>query len=148
MAEFYSLQHRLGEISDEFFKAIQDANNQRKAETAAVIRIQSTFRGSVVRVFYHQVKESTLTIQRLVRGKLGRLKTAAARLKRVRHQNLLFFHHCSTVIQKFFRGYRSRTSFHDYYARQDFLKKVGIKGDRTNKFLQADFEQKMEIARE
>jgi len=148
MAEFYALQCRLDEIPDEFFKAIQLASNQRQAETAAVVRIQSTFRGSVVRVFYHQVKESTLTIQRLIRGKLGRIKTAAARLQRVRHQNLLFFHHCSTVIQKFFRGYRSRKDFHDYYARKEFLKKVGVRGERTNKFLQVNFEEKLQVSRE
>lgn len=148
MAQFYALQGRLDEITDEFFKAVQVANDARGAETAAAIRIQSTFRGSVVRVFYHQVKESTLTIQRLVRGKLGRLKTAAARLKRVRHQNLEFFHHCATVIQKFFRGYRSRKDFHDYYKRQEFLKKVGVRGERTNKHLQVNYERKLQVSRE
>jgi hypothetical protein len=138
----------LDEIADELFGAIQNANDRRQAETTAVVRIQSTFRGSVVRVFYHQVKESTLTIQRLIRGKLGRIKTAAARLQRMRQQNLLFFNHCSTIIQKFFRGYRSRKDFHDYYARKEFLKKVGVRGDRTNKYLQVDFQQKLEVSRE
>lgn len=148
MAAFYVLQARLSEIPEELFAAIQRANDMRQTETAAAIKIQSTFRGSVVRVFYHQVKESTITIQRLMRGKLGRIKTAAARLRRVRRENLEFFHHCSTVIQKFFRGYRSRKDFHDYYARKEFLKKVGVRGERTNHFLQADYDSKLQASRE
>lgn len=148
MAEFYALQTRLGEVANEFFTAIQNSNDKRQSETASAIKIQSCFRGSVKRVIYQVKRESAMTIQRLIRGKLGRIQTAAARLKRMRQQNLHFFHHCSTVIQKFFRGYRSRKDFHDYYARKDFLKKVGVRGERTNKHLQVAYEQKMQVSRE
>merc|ERR1719171_3236087 len=146
MADFYALQSRLAEIPELFFSQTQVANDRRTHETSAVVRIQSSFRGSVVRARFHQVRESAQTIQRLIRAKLGRIKASAARLRKMRHLNLLFFHHCAEVIQKFFRGFWSRKHLHDYYARKEYLRRVGERGERTNKCLKTNYQTKLEKA--
>jgi len=135
-AEFYTLYGRaLQSLAADFFELTQAADENRARETSAAIKIQCAFRGSVVRARYNAVLRSCGMIQRLIRGRLGRIRAAAKEVERARRWNMLFFDHCAEVIQKFFRGAWSRKYLHDFYARRRYLDGVASRGDRTVTFL-------------
>ena len=62
---------------------------------------------------------------------------------RTKRLNAHFFHHCASIIKKFFRGWWSRKHLHDYYGRKAYLQKVEADGERTKEYL-ASYHQKME----
>lgn len=78
---------------------------------------------------------NALLVQRLSRGWLARVRTRALRLERTKALNTVFFEHCASVIQKFFRGWWSRRYLHDYYGRKGYLEKVAKRGDYTKEYL-------------
>jgi hypothetical protein len=65
----------------------------------------------------------------------------------------VFFHHCATIIKKFYNGWRSRKYLHDYYGRKAYIEKVEKRGDWTKEYLaryesNKDVESKMEEERQ
>lgn len=136
MAEFYALYGRAQAcIAADFFKLTQAADENRTRESQAAVKIQCAFRGSVVRARYNAVLRACGMIQRLIRGRLGRIRAAAKEVERARRWNMLFFDHCAEVIQKYFRGAWSRKYLHDFYARRRYLDGVANRGERTVNFL-------------
>lgn len=136
MAEFYALLARSqGDMARAFFNLTQAASDALTEETRATVKIQSAFRGSVVRARFHAVLRACAMLARVIRGKMGRTRAAAKELERARRWNHLFFHHCAEVVQKFFRGYWSRKYLHDFYARRSYLSTVAARGERTRDFL-------------
>lgn len=64
------------------------------------------------------------------------MRTRARRLDRKRRLNAHFFHHCAMVIQKYFRGWRSRRHLHHFYGRKRYLERVEKRGEHTTEWLQ------------
>lgn len=151
MAEYYRLLSRAQEdMAVDFFEFTQAANDNRGRETRATIKIQSAFRGSVVRTRYSAVTRSCHMVQKVMRGRLGRIRATAKEIERARRWNTLFFHHCAEIVQKFFRGYWSRKYLHDFFARRKYLNGVAQRGSRTVDFLQKaqDTQQLQQLANE
>jgi len=88
-----------------------------------------------------------LLIQRCVRGCLARMRCKALGFEKKRRSNAQFFHHCSSVIQKFFRGWWSRRHLHDYYGRKRYLGKVEQRGDWTSQYLAQEHQEKLAVAK-
>jgi hypothetical protein len=138
--EFFALLSRQDEIIEEYFHAVQEANDVRDHEHWAATAVQSAYQASVIRGRYHKVLWAANEIQRMVRGHLGYMKAQVKQLDRHRRRNRVFFDHVSTIIQKTFRGFWSRKYWHHMHARAKYLQGVQEKGERTNAFLGQKFE--------
>jgi len=143
MAHFFKLQGRMDEVAKEYFSRTQDASDNLGREVAAVISVQSFYRATRVRKTWHAIQDGTLLIQRVIRGWLARVRTRARRLDRKRRLNAHFFHHCATVAQKFFRGWRSRRHLHHFYGRKRYLEKIEQRGEHTTEWLQQLHKKKL-----
>mmetsp|Transcript_79426 Transcript_79426/g.233396 ORF Transcript_79426/g.233396 Transcript_79426/m.233396 type:complete len:388 (-) Transcript_79426:112-1275(-) len=147
MAHFFQLQDQIDDVVREYFRMAQEASDEQPDEVAAVIKIQSFFRGWQVRKSWYSKIGGARRFQRTVRGWLGRQRTKNLRLQRQRQLNMVFFHHCAAVIQKFFRGWSSRRNLHDYYGRKQYLETIGKRGAWTTEYLQREHQQKLEDAK-
>mmetsp|Transcript_129784 Transcript_129784/g.225554 ORF Transcript_129784/g.225554 Transcript_129784/m.225554 type:complete len:389 (-) Transcript_129784:86-1252(-) len=147
MAHFFKLQNSLDEAAKVYFAMKQAASDHSAREKQAIIKVQSVYRGSKVRDRWHAVLHNALLVQRLSRGWLARVRTRALRLERTKALNTIFFHHCASVIQKFFRGWWSRRYLHDYYGRKGYLGKVAKRGDWTKEYLRRHHAQKVAEAK-
>merc|ERR1719498_1047752 len=127
-----------------YFAMKQSASDNSAKEERAIIKVQSVYRGSKVRERWHAVLHNALLVQRLSRGWLARVRTRSLRLERNQRLNSVFFHHCATIIKKFYRGWRSRRYLHDYYGRKAYIEKVAIRGDWTKDYL-ARYQSNKEI---
>merc|ERR1719327_953074 len=134
MAHFFQLQRQLDDVAEVFFAMTQAASDECTREQQAIVKIQSVYRGSKVRERWHAVLHNALLVQRLSRGWLARVRTRAKRLDRTQRLNATFFHHCATIIKKFYRGWWSRRYLHDYYGRKAYIEKVAIRGDWTKDY--------------
>jgi hypothetical protein len=147
MAHFFRLQDRMDEVSSDYFASLQAATDNRPREMDAVIRVQKTFRGSKVRTCWFRLLDAIRRIQRIMRGFLARWRTRCLRLDRNRRLNLLFFHHCAAVVQKFFRGWWSRRHLHEFYGRRGYLEKVQQRGEYTSAFLEHEYQARLAQAK-
>lgn len=147
MAEFFKLVKREDEVANQFFRMTQAASDNREKEMQAVIIIQKVYNGSKVRERWHAVVNCTRLIQRVIRGTLGRSRTRSLRIDRTRRFNAVFFHHCATIIQKYFRGQSSRRHLHDHYGRKGYLEKVAMRGQWTVDYLQREHAAKLDAAK-
>lgn len=125
----------------------QAANDNLEREVAASVRIQAFYRGAKVREGWHRILRAALLLERMLRGYLARLSCKSKGLALRRQQNVVFFHYCASVVQRFFRGWLSRRQLHDFYARKRYLEKVEQRGEYTSEYLQQEHQQKLRDAR-
>jgi len=135
MSHFFKLRDQLDESAKVYFAMKQAASDNSTREKQAIIKVQSVYRGSKVRERWHAVLHNALLVQRLSRGWLARVRTRALRLERTKRLNSHFFHHCATIIKKFYRGWWSRRYLHSYYGRKAYLEKVEERGNWTKEYL-------------
>mmetsp|Transcript_66998 Transcript_66998/g.158004 ORF Transcript_66998/g.158004 Transcript_66998/m.158004 type:complete len:388 (+) Transcript_66998:109-1272(+) len=147
MAHFFQMQGKMDEVAKKFFAVTQEANDALPSEVVAVTKIQSYHRASQIRSVYHAVVAAALLIQRMIRGSLGRRRVAALSLARTSRLQLTFFHHCACTVQRVWRGWWSRLHVHNFYARQKYLTKVHVRGEYTQKFLDAEHKEKLSKAK-
>jgi hypothetical protein len=138
MAHFFELQANMDAATRQFFEMTQAASDNKPKELAAATVIQSVWRASRVRERWHAVVAATVLVQRVGRGWLARARAQIRRWERYRQTNNLFFEHCATIIQKFYRGWWSRRSLHDFYGRKDYLAKVERRGAHTVEYLKKE----------
>lgn len=143
MAHFFQLQGRMDEVAQQYFAMTQEASNVRYLECKYAIRIQSHFRASKVRNSWYAVLSSACLIQRVIRGWLGRQRARAKRLEKNRQLNMHFFHHCATVIQRYFRGWWSRRVLLDFHGRKRYLETVAKRGEWTREYLTRQQQKKL-----
>lgn len=136
MAHFFALRSKMDDVAREYFRMTQDASDNLGRENAAVISVQSFYRATRVRKTWHATQNGTMLIQRVMRGWLGRAKARAVRAKLNRRLHSLFFEHCASVIQKYYRGFRSRRWLHNFHGRKQYLEKIEQRGEYTKEWLQ------------
>lgn len=135
MAHFFQLRDQLDDVGKVYFAMSQTASDSMAKEKQAIIKVQSVYRGSKVRARWHAVLHNALLIQRCARGWLARVQTRAKRLEKQRRLNAVFFHHCATIIIKFFRGWWSRKYLHNYHGRKAYVEKIQKRGEWTQEYL-------------
>jgi len=143
MADFYALAVKLEDIPKEYFSLIQSANAEHQREYMAAVKIQSSFRGWVVARRFKDVVKAARYIQRIAKGLVARHRVHMVRLMKIRAENMHFFHHNASIIQKFWRGFWSRRKLIDFYERRRYLDQVVAKGGRTVEFLTRQFKDKL-----
>jgi len=135
MAHFFKLRDQLDDAAKVYFAMKQAASDESSKEKQAIIKVQSCYRGSKVRERWHAVLHNALLVQRLSRGWLARVRTRALRLERQKKLNDVFFHHCATVVKKYYKGWWSRRYLHNYYGRKAYLERVEQRGEWTKEYL-------------
>jgi len=148
MALFFQLQDRMDEISSEYFRKLQDANNELALLLAATIRIQSVFRAFRVRKRWRAYRTAKNLVRKVLKGYLARQRTKALRMDRARRLNAVFFHQCATCIQRVFKGWLSRKHEHDFYGRKRYLETVRKRGEWTVEYLRREHTIKVSEAKE
>jgi hypothetical protein len=135
MAHFFKLRDQLDDFAKVYFAMNQSASDVASKEKDAIIKVQSAYRGSKVRDRWHAVLRNCLMLQRCSRGWLARIRTKALRQEKENRLNEVFFHHCATIIKKFFRGWHSRKYLHNYHGRKAYMEKVQKRGEWTKEYL-------------
>lgn len=147
MAHFFELQNKMDEVSKNFFRLTQEASDNLTQEVDAVMKVQSVYRASKTRKAWHAVISASTLIQRACRGVLARRRTRLIRQERARKLQDQFFHHCASIIQKFFRGWWSRKHLHDYHGRKRYLQTVEKRGEWTKDYLDNEHKEKLAMAK-
>lgn len=137
----------MDDVARDYYQRTQAANDRLAREHAAVISVQSFYRATRIRNTMHAILHGTRRIQRVIRGFLARGRARAMREDRTRHLQLQFFHHCQTVIAKFFRSWRSRKHLHDFYGRKQYLATIEQRGEYTKDWLRKMHQDKLEEAK-
>jgi hypothetical protein len=82
------------------------------------------WRTDVVGGVLRRREAAVVTLQSGVRGMVGRRLAAEQHTRRAQEERSLFFNLCAGLIQRHWRGYRSRKHVHDFYGRRSWLEKV------------------------
>mmetsp|Transcript_7474 Transcript_7474/g.10485 ORF Transcript_7474/g.10485 Transcript_7474/m.10485 type:complete len:382 (-) Transcript_7474:60-1205(-) len=147
MADFFRLRGSLNDAFAKYFELAQAASDNCLKEVKAVTKIQSVYRASKVRERWHELLRCCLLIQRVARGWLARSRSEALLEESVKKADMIFFHHCASVVQKFFRGWWSRKRLHDYHGRKAYLKSIEKRGEWTVDVLRRAHEMQQEQSR-
>eukprot|EP01116_Phalansterium_solitarium_P011032 TRINITY_DN26642_c0_g1_i1.p1 TRINITY_DN26642_c0_g1~~TRINITY_DN26642_c0_g1_i1.p1 ORF type:complete len:265 (+),score=49.71 TRINITY_DN26642_c0_g1_i1:80-874(+) len=142
MTSFITLWNkRLSVVLTEYFIATNAAEDNRSLEYRSSIKIQSAWRGHVVRKDLNGKRRAATAIQRAFRGYRGRLEFDEALRAKFRREREEYFFNAASLVQKMWRGYISRKNVLNYYKRKAYLAEVQGKSDK----LRADLQQQAEI---
>ncbi|XP_018422607.1 PREDICTED: spermatogenesis-associated protein 17 [Nanorana parkeri] len=136
MATLERLRRELPGLIPEYFRQCRAAEENRPAEYAAAVVIQSWFRGCRVRAYLRYLNRMVTVIQKWWRGYLARkyfrkkVKTAYFIMK------MNFYNDMAVRIQKMWWGYYVRKYVHNYYALKRYLEGVAIKNSLVRKELE------------
>ena len=72
----------------------------------------------------HRRMAAVVALQSGVRGMQGRKLAAEQQVLRAKAAREEFFSRCAGLVQRYWRGYRSRKHVHDFYGRRRWLDQV------------------------
>eukprot|EP00899_Mesostigma_viride_P021904 jgi/Mesvir1/29715/Mv00948-RA.1 len=127
-------------LIDMYFERTRVAEECRQRETAAAIRIQSVWRGVMVREELRRLHRTATLIQRMYRGHLGRDRADVARREYNRRMRTQYFNHAAGTIQRWYRGYHSRKFKHSFLARKAYIQSVLAKTDVLKSEMEAKYQ--------
>jgi len=110
------------------------------------VRIQASWRAHITRLLLAEWNGNALHVQRVYRGHVGRVLVSAARRERRIYWQRVYFSHCATSIQKWFRAYHSRRYKHNYYARKAYIAAVVGKSDSLRRELEQHLQAQVDEA--
>eukprot|EP00698_Gefionella_okellyi_P008588 TRINITY_DN2134_c0_g1_i1.p1 TRINITY_DN2134_c0_g1~~TRINITY_DN2134_c0_g1_i1.p1 ORF type:complete len:263 (-),score=38.69 TRINITY_DN2134_c0_g1_i1:939-1727(-) len=135
------------DIVHSILQAERDAEARRWDELAAVMKVQSFFRGIKAKRRARTKMFAIMEIQRIFRGWRDRALVAQLQRDRMLEHESVYFGYAATLIQKCFRGYLSRRHKHDFYQRKAYLAEIAAAGEQTLKMMEETSEQ-LRIANE
>ncbi|XP_065144863.2 spermatogenesis-associated protein 17 [Paramisgurnus dabryanus] len=143
MATLVKLYSQLEQIKEQYFIRNRIAEEHRKRENQAAVKIQSWFRGCQVRGYLSHLHKNATSIQKIWRGFIAR-KLFRHRLKAAYFiMKIHFYKKMAVKIQKRWRGYYVRKYIHNYYARKRYLEGL----TRKNNQIRRDLEEFAELQR-
>ncbi|GAX75220.1 hypothetical protein CEUSTIGMA_g2664.t1 [Chlamydomonas eustigma] len=148
MSTLARLKSKVPSVLEEYFKACSLAESKRSAEVRAAIVIESCARGFLTRRRLKKLTDVVVNIQRYWRGYLGRLRATLALEIKNKKLRELYFDAQASVIQRHWRGFWSRKSKFDFYARKRYLKEVHSKNAEIRKEMEAEAQRAISAQRE
>ncbi|XP_076155975.1 spermatogenesis-associated protein 17 [Alosa pseudoharengus] len=135
MARLVKFQSQIQQVRVEFFIRQRIAEENRKRENAAAVKIQSWIRGCRVRAYVRYLSRNAVIIQKIWRGFAARavfrqMQEAAYLARRMKFYTLM-----AVRIQKRWRGYYVRKYIHNYYERKKYLEALSKKNEDIRKEL-------------
>ena len=98
-------------------------------ERESCIRIQRLFRGAFVRETVATTRAACIQLTRAFRGHRVRLAYRAKVDAAAALEGTAVVHYHAVMVQKAYRGYFSRTHYHDYSARKKKINEIRITGE-------------------
>ena len=121
MTSFAAIYRARKTISNEYFRAIQDAQEARQIEYDAAMKIKKAWKKyQYVQSCKHRTHMAT-KIQNVFRRFLAKREVNCLRVEQARAKRIKFFNDSATKIQRMWRGYEARRHTFDYYKQQDYL---------------------------
>lgn len=131
MATFASLHAKSQSIVlSAYFGASSAAEENRLPEYTSAIKIQSAWRGYVVREDLRIKRRAATDVQRAYRGFRGRLKFDDALRAKFLRERQEYFCSAATLVQRIWRGHYVRKNVLDFYERKAYLTDVRLKNER------------------
>jgi hypothetical protein len=124
MASLLKLRRQQPSFKEIYLQAQKEAEENRVKEYNAAVCIQSCFRGYMSRNRLTHLRDAATRMQKLYRGWLDRKKFRAKVLTEYRSRCLNTYNNAATCIQRHWKGYYSRKTRHNYYARRAYLRAV------------------------
>jgi hypothetical protein len=146
--KFETLWRDRDQLLEEFFELAKAQSAAFDTELAACTLIQRVWRGTSCRLRLFERSYAVLTIQRIARGFSGRLEYAQRLVVAQRLARMAYYDGQATCIQKRWRGFWSRKTRHDFYARQLFLQAIQSKNEEMRNTLSQHYEQQVEDTRQ
>ena len=129
---------------EEYFRLAKAQAETFDTELAACCLIQRVWRGTLARLRMFERSFAALNVQRIWRGFMGRLEYAQRLIVAQRKARLAYYDAKATSIQKIVRGFRSRKTKHDFYARAKFLESVTFQNATVRTQLEEHYERQVE----
>jgi len=126
-------------LTQDFFSLTRSAEDRRVLETSSAVRIQSSWRGFVVRRNLAHMHYCAAEGQRFYRGHLGRVRAREQEKAVMARQRAAFFGAAATEVQRAYRGYRSRKYVHSFHARKAYLAAVAAKADELGETMREQY---------
>ncbi|KAI7804582.1 spermatogenesis-associated protein 17 [Triplophysa rosa] len=141
MATLMKLYAQLEKMKEQYFIRNRIAEENRKRDNQAAVKIQSWFRGCQVRAYLSHLHKNATVIQRIWRGFISR-KLFRHRVKAAYFiMKIHLYNKMAVKIQKRWRGYYIRKYVHNYYARKRYLQAL----TRKNNQIRRDLEEFAEL---
>ncbi|CAJ1048935.1 spermatogenesis-associated protein 17 isoform X1 [Xyrichtys novacula] len=143
MAELMKIETQVELFIEEILHRHNQAEENRKRENQAAIRIQSWFRACRVRAYLSHLHKKAVIIQKIWRG-----FTARARFRQMVKEayfimKMNFYEEMAVRIQRRWRGFFVRKYTHNFYARKRYLRGVLV----NNEFVRRDLDELEELQR-
>lgn len=110
-------------------------------EYKAAVRIQSWFRGCLVRAFYANLHANAIIIQASFRGHLGRIEYRRRLEKCLDDMRIEYYKEMATRIQRNWRGYYVRRYVFNYRAYKEYLRGVVLINEITRSRIKEERER-------
>lgn len=127
MASLLRLLNNPMNMHDEVSYLTKQADEKRKIEYDAAVKIQSWIRGLQIRHYLRHLHNSSILIQKHWRGFMARshFRIYVSNLHLMMRIN--FFHAMATRIQRTWRGFHARKYKHNFYARKRYFNALAVK---------------------
>ncbi|XP_063039765.1 spermatogenesis-associated protein 17 [Engraulis encrasicolus] len=143
MARLVKFQSQIQQVRVEFFERQRIAEENRKRENAAAVKIQSWIRGCRVRAYVRYLSRYAVIIQKIWRGYAA--KGVLRHMQEVAYlaQRMRYYNQMATRIQKRWRGFFVRKYVHNYYDRKHYLEALAKKNEEVRRELEEHEEQQV-----
>ncbi|KAJ3247715.1 spermatogenesis-associated protein 17 [Chytriomyces hyalinus] len=131
------------DIVDDYFKVSWEAEKSRQEEYDSDVKLQSRIRGHLARLKLKKQIAASINLQRIFRGFKARKFVKAERERMELKAKLAFWNQKVTLIQKIWRGFKTRKS-HDFYGRKKYLADLVVKMEQTRLSIEAHEKAQME----
>lgn len=119
----------------ELFSRVEAADEVRRKETAAVILIQSWFRGERVREYIRHLHRCAVILQRNYRAHVDRTIYRQKVWMKLHALRQAYYAEKAVKIQRRWRGYYTRKYIFDFAARKSYLEALQITNEHVRKQL-------------
>ncbi|KAK2854225.1 hypothetical protein Q5P01_006886 [Channa striata] len=135
MAELLRLKRELEECQKEYFYRSSQAEQHRRREHEAAIRIQSWFRACKVRAYLSHLHKNAVIIQKIWRGFIARACFRQTVKEAYFIMKMNFYEEMAVRIQRRWRGFFVRKNIHNYYARKRYLEGLSLANELVRRDL-------------
>lgn len=147
MAAFAKFYRQRGEIADEYFKLVEEAQNNREIEFTAAARIKRVWKNYLHRKKIARDNVMANKIQNIFRMHQAKILVRCLRVEKARAERVAYFNAMAKKIQRVWRGYDSRRHIFDFYKQRQYLAQVEAANERMRRELDDHYAKTSETER-
>ena len=139
MAWYREILNQRTAIEENFFKAVEEAQQNAEKEFKAAETIRRAWRNYKKRIFQRKQNEAALLIQNTWRMHQAYRYVNILRAEKYQNQREQYFNLMATKIQKVWRGYYDRKHVFNYAKQQEYFQNVAEKNQEMQRLLDNHF---------